>query len=59
MTTRVRLVLALVLMSVGLVASVVDSESNGWSTLGTIGVACLVLAIAAEIVALRRLQSRS
>jgi membrane-bound ClpP family serine protease len=54
-TGRVRI--AIGLMSLGLVALVVDSVDNGWSTLGVIGVACLVLAIGAELVALQQHQA--
>ena len=53
-TRRVRL--AIGLMSVGLVALVVDGVDNGWTTLGAVSVACLVLAIGAEIVALQQHQ---
>jgi membrane-bound ClpP family serine protease len=56
MTFTRRAHIAIGLMSVGLVALVVDSVANGWTTLGVVSVACLVLAIGAELVALRQHQ---
>ena len=56
MTFTRRAQLAIGLMSVGLVALVVDSVDNGWTTLAVVSVACLVLAIGAEVVAIRQHQ---
>ena len=53
MTAAHRRLVAAVLMSVGLVALVVDSATSGWTTLGAFGVGCFALAIAAELVAIR------
>ena len=57
MTFTRRARLAIVLMSVGLVALVVDSLVTGWTTLGIVSVGCLVLAIGAELVALQQHQA--
>jgi hypothetical protein len=48
-----RALIAIGLMSVGLVALVVNGVDEGWTTLGVVGVACFAVAIAAELVALR------
>jgi hypothetical protein len=48
-----RALVAIGLMSVGLVALVVNGVDEGWTTLGVVGVACFAVAIAAELVALR------
>ena len=49
-----RTLVAVSLMSVGLVALVVNGVDEGWTTLGVVGVACFAVAIAAELVALRQ-----
>jgi membrane-bound ClpP family serine protease len=54
MTFARRSHIAIGLMSVGLVAIVVDSVDQGWTTLGGVGVACLVVAITAQFVALHQ-----
>ena len=54
MSTQSRATIAVVLMSVGLVALVVQGADKGWSTLGAIGAACFAVAIAAELTMLRR-----
>jgi hypothetical protein len=45
---------AIGLMSLGLVALIVNGVDEGWTTLGVVGVACFAVAIAAELVALRQ-----
>jgi membrane-bound ClpP family serine protease len=54
MTRRARPFIAAILMSVGLISIVADSVANGLSTLSAVGAACLVLAIATQILLLRR-----
>ena len=54
MRTDTRALIAVVLMSVGLVALVVQGIDNGWSALGVVGAACFAVAIAAELAVLRR-----
>jgi membrane-bound ClpP family serine protease len=54
MTSTRRHLVALVLMSVGVVALIVSSVDEGWTTLGGVAVACLGVAIAAQLVELRR-----
>jgi membrane-bound ClpP family serine protease len=49
-----RPLIAVVLMGVGLVALLVDGVDEGWTALSVIGVACFAVAIAAQVVALRR-----
>jgi membrane-bound ClpP family serine protease len=49
-----RSLIAVAFMSLGLVALVVDGVDEGWTTLGAVGVACLAVAIAAQLVALRQ-----
>ena len=49
-----RALIAVALMGVGLVALLVDGIDQGWSTLSAVGVACSAVAIAAQLVALRR-----
>jgi hypothetical protein len=46
--------IAVALMGVGLVALLIDGVDQGWSALSAIGVACFTVAIAAQLVALRR-----
>ncbi len=49
-----RQLVALVGMSIGLIALVVDSADKGWTVLGSVGVAGFAVGIAAELVTLRR-----
>jgi hypothetical protein len=49
-----RPLIAITLMGVGLVVLLVDGVDQGWSTLSVVGVACFAVAIAAQLVALRR-----
>jgi hypothetical protein len=49
-----RTLVAVGLMSVGLVALVVNGVEEGWTTLGVVGAACFAVAVAAELVALRQ-----
>jgi membrane-bound ClpP family serine protease len=57
MTFTRRALIAVTLMSLGLVALLIDSVDQGWTTLSGVGVACLAVAIAAELVALRQHQA--
>jgi membrane-bound ClpP family serine protease len=59
MTLARRSLIAVVLMTVGLVALLVDSVDKGWTTLGVVGVGCFVVAIAARLAALRRSKPHS
>jgi len=54
MTFERRSLIAVGLMSIGLVALLVNSVDEGWTTLGGVGVALFAVAIAAQLVALRR-----
>jgi hypothetical protein len=54
MTLSRRALIAVGLMSVGLVLLVVSGMDEGWTLLTGIGVGCLVVAIGAELVGLRR-----
>lgn len=54
MSTERRALASLTLMSVGLVALLVTGVGSGWTALGVIGIACLAVAIAAQVVVLRR-----
>lgn len=54
MTLSRRAVIAVGLMTVGLVLLVVSGMDEGWTLLTGIGVGCLVVAIGAELVGLRR-----
>jgi hypothetical protein len=54
MTLSQRALIAVGLMSVGLVLLVVSGMDEGWTLLTGIGVGCLVVAIGAELVGLRR-----
>ena len=49
-----RSLLSVLLMAVGLIALVVESVDKGWTAVGTIGIACFAVAIAAQLVGLRR-----
>jgi hypothetical protein len=57
MSTERRALIALTLMSVGLVALLVAGVGSGWTALNVIGIACLAVAIAAQVVILRRVGS--
>jgi membrane-bound ClpP family serine protease len=57
MSTQARGTIAVVLMSVGLVALVVQGIDKGWSALGVAGAAFFTVAIAAQLTILRRAQS--
>ena len=57
MSTERRALIALTLMSVGLVALLVTGVGSGWTALNVIGIACLSVAIAAQVVILRRVGS--
>jgi hypothetical protein len=59
MTLSRRAVIAVGLMSVGLVLLVVSGMDEGWTLLTGIGVGCLVVAIGAELVGLRRARHSS
>lgn len=54
MTTSNRAFIALVAMTFALGISVVDSVSHGWHAIGVVGLICLVVAIGAELVVIRR-----
>jgi hypothetical protein len=54
MTVKRRSLTAVGLMSIGLVALLVNSVDEGWTTLSGVGVACFVVAIAAQLVAFRQ-----
>jgi membrane-bound ClpP family serine protease len=58
MNSSLRPLLAVVLMSVGLVALVIDGVDHGWSALAAVGAACFAIAIASELLVLRRARSR-
>jgi hypothetical protein len=57
MTSPIRQLVALVGMTIGLVALVIDSADKGWTVLGSVGVAGFAVAIAAELAAIRRARS--
>jgi membrane-bound ClpP family serine protease len=54
MTTSRRHFVALALLAVGLAVFVVDNVSLGWTVIGVVGVLCLVLAVGAQLVAIRK-----
>ncbi len=54
MTLSRRALLAVGLMSAGLVLLLISGLDDGWTTLSVIGVACLAVAIVAELVTLVR-----
>jgi membrane-bound ClpP family serine protease len=54
MTASFRQLVALVGMTVGLVALVIGSANKGWTVLGTVGVVAFALAIAAELITVQR-----
>jgi membrane-bound ClpP family serine protease len=49
-----RHLIALALLAVGLAIFIVDIVSLGWTTIGVVGVLCLVLAIGAQLVAIHK-----
>jgi|GraSoiStandDraft_4_1057263.scaffolds.fasta_scaffold2913456_1 membrane-bound ClpP family serine protease len=57
MTFTRRAQIAVALMSLGLVAFVVEGVDKGWTALSVVGVACLAVAIAAELVVIRQHQA--
>ena len=59
MTVSFRQLVALVGMTIGLVALVIDSANKGWTVLGTVGFVCFAVAIAAELLALQRARGHS
>ena len=54
MITSYRPFIALALLAVGLAIFLVDNVSLGWTAIGVLGVLCLVLAIAAQLLAIRK-----
>jgi len=54
MITSYRPFIALALLAVGLAIFLVDNVSLGWTGIGVFGVLCLVLAIAAQLLAIRK-----
>ena len=58
MSTTRRSLLALALMTVGLIALIVGSIDDGWSALTLVAVVCLVVAIGAQALALGRARAR-
>ena len=54
MTLLTRSVIVVGLMSVALVASVIDGLDNGWTTLGVVAVVCFAVTIVAQLDLLRR-----
>jgi hypothetical protein len=54
MTSSRRALVAALLMSVGLVLLLVSGLDEGWTLLTGIGMGCLAVAIAAQLLALRR-----
>ncbi len=57
MTPSFRQLVALVGMTIGLVALVIDSADKGWTVLGSVGVAAFAVAIGAELATIRRARS--
>ena len=57
MTGSFRQLVALVGMTIGLVALVIDSADKGWTVLGTVGVVGFTVAIAAELFTIQRARS--
>lgn len=52
-STQRRAIVAIVLLTVGVVALVANNIAQGWTTLGTVGTVCLLVAITAMAVQLR------
>ncbi len=59
MTVSFRQLVALVGMTIGLVALVIDSANKGWTVLGTVGVVAFAVAIAAELLTVQRARGHS
>jgi hypothetical protein len=59
MTCSVRQLVALVGMTIGLVALVIDSAHKGWTVLATVGVLGFAVGIAAELLTIQRARSHS
>ncbi len=59
MTISVRQLIAVVGMTFALIALVIDNVDRGWTVLGTIGVAGFTIAIAAELMGVRRARGHS
>ena len=57
MTTSARMLVAIVGISFGLVALVIDDADRGWTALGAFGVACFAVGIVSALVTLRRARS--
>ena len=57
MTGSFRQLVALVGMTIGLVALVIDSADKGWTVLGTVGVVGFAVAITAELLTIQRARS--
>ncbi len=58
MTVSTRQLIATGLMIVALVLFVIDSVTNGWTTLGTVAIVCFAVAIGAEVAAMLRHHDR-
>lgn len=54
MTVERRSVFAVTALSIAVVAFSIDGIANGLTALGAIGIACLVLAVVAQLVVLAR-----
>jgi membrane-bound ClpP family serine protease len=54
MNSERRALVALAFMSVGLLALLAAGVASGWTALNVIGIACLAVAIASQVVILRR-----
>ena len=59
MTTPRRHLIALALLAVGLAVFIVDNVKLGWTTIGVVGVLCLVLAIGAQLFAIRKTRAHN
>ena len=59
MTGSFRQLVALVGMTIGLVALVIDNGDKGWTVLGTVGVVGFAVAIAAELFTIQRARTDS
>ncbi len=54
MITSCRPFIGLALLAVGLAVFLVDNVSLGWTAIGVFGVLCLVLAVVAQLLAIRK-----
>ena len=54
MTTPRRALVAIVALTVALAISLVDGVSHGWPVIGVFGRVCLVVAIAAQFIVIRK-----